>query len=358
MINNRIPIRLFMLLVILLILSLFTTKPQFCFALPPIDEAAIARINSYRNGVKTGTGFLISSGEIVTAYHNIYEANRIDVYVNNTLYQDVEVVAVRPETDIAVLRFPINGTFKYYQTSIAPPNMNAGVKAYIHGLPLGFDNQLLTARFTQTGYMQSQKWTNASGKKIFVVKNLSLVPLDVIAEPGMSGSPVMDETGIVFGVFSGSLREGGRGYTWTIPIYYANPQKMRKIQKPASRITTWPDFVFLKPGLVSLQSLNQNLEAARIADRCRAQIDDYYNSWSSQLNKANYAYMKILIAKPMFEKIVNNTTNENADTQLAKLKFHYEVLEPTLDEFNAAQSHFEKESAELLTSCYSYRESS
>jgi hypothetical protein len=328
--------------------------PSLCFAVPYVDKAALARITAYGNGVETGTGFFISSGQIVTAYHVIYGANRIDVTVNGNLYEDIEVVAVRPETDTALLRAPVSGQITYYRTSTSGPNGAAGSMVYVHGLPLGFENQLLVARLTQTDYLLSQQWINPQGHSLFDVMDLRLIPLDVTSEPGMSGAPVMDEQSNVFGVFSGSVRGGGRGYAWTVPISYVKLEDMQQIKKPASRILKWPKFVFLKPGLSLLQSLNQSSQAARVAGQCRSQIEEYSNAWVSQLGIGNHLSMKLLLIKPVIDDISNNITSYNSDTQLEKLEFHYEMLEPQLNEFKAAQLEFEKKTAKLITSCYSY----
>lgn len=321
-------------------------------AAPQIDDRSLARVTAYGERTEVGSGFVIASGDIVTAYHVVQGARRIDVVLAGVSHRDVEVVAVRPETDIALLRVPrSSGAFyRVGDVSSAPP----GTAVYVHGVPLGFERQLLVGRLTQAGYLRSQQWADREGRTLFQVRDLSLIPLDITAEPGLSGGPVLDESGAVFGVFSGSLQAGGRGYAWAVPMYYVDPARMQRIGKRASAIAAWPPFPYLRPGLSLLRSLNPNSEAGNLARHCRERIDEYVASWEAQLDVGYHASMKFGILKPEFDAVIQNRAGESVAARKSKFGFLWETLQPQLDAFMAAQQKFEASTARLLSACFSF----
>jgi len=336
-------------LAVLLLLGAFESQ---AFVAPQVKERALARITAYGATAGAGSGFRISSGHIVTAYHVVYGANRVDVTLAGQTYKNVTVVAVYPETDLALLRVQAPRSTGYYPTALADGG-DAGAKVYVHGAPLGFDNQLLEGNRTQKGFLTSEQWADRGGKPLFRVRNLNLVPLDITSEAGMSGGPVMDAQGNVFGVFSGSLEVSGRGYSWAVPISYATLDHMQQLNKPASAIRKWPEFVYLRAGLSLLRSLHRDSEAARLANRCRLRIDEYEQAWESQLDVAHHYAMKWQIMKPHFESVLESTRADGPESQKSQVEFLFVTLEPQMTAFEKAQARFEQASSRLLTNCYS-----
>ena len=334
----------------------WSAAPQPALCAPQIDAHALARITTYGpNGGTTGTGFLVGSGYVVTAYHVVNGARRIDVMLDGRFAKDVNVVAVHPEADLALLSTPTGTSVANAYRTVEGPAGAPGALVYVHGLPLGFDNQLLVGRLTQSGYLQSQNWIDRHGQSLFRIQNLSLVPLDITSEPGVSGAPVLDEQGNVFGVFSGSLQAGGRGYSWAVPMAYARMGQMQAIGKPASQIAQWPQFVYLRPGLSLLRSLDQNSPGAQLARHCRESIDAYSQAWESQLDAAYHFSLKWSMVKPTFDSIVQAAKQYGARTQKDRLHFVWETVEAQADAFQKTQTEFEKSTARMMTACYSQK---
>jgi len=335
----------------LIVAALWRAAPVHAQATAPLPaDKPLARITAYGDQVETGTGFLVASGHIVTAYHVVSGARRIDVTLYGQDYRDVEVVAVRPGADLALLKAPPVPLAGAYRTVDGLPGLRSTV--FVHGAALGFDNQELKGHLTQANFLLSQAWADRAGRALFAVRDLKLLPLDITAEPGLSGGPVLDERGNVFGVFSGSLQvPGGRGYAWAVPIEYARPNGMQAINRRASAIAQWPAFVYLRSDLSLLRALNVNSDAARLAKRCRDQLDAYAVAWDTELQAAYRSLQDLALLKGPIESARRAAEQQGPASQAGKLKLFWTTMQPSADAFITAHSTFADRSAGVAAAC-------
>lgn len=322
-------------------------------AAPQIDDHALVRITSYAGArVQTGTGFLISSGNVVTAYHVVLASQRIDIELGGKVYKDVEVVCVRPEADLALLHADGLPTSSFYRIKQGP-TAQPGSPIYVHGHPLGFDNQLLVGHLTQSGFLLSENWVDRGGQGIFEAKGLRLVPIDITSEPGVSGAPVLDDQGVAFGVFSGSLQIGGAGYSWAVPLLYAEPAQMQPIHRRASAIAHWAPFPYLRSGLSLLRSLDTESELARLALRCRERIDAYATAWETQVGAATSLQLKLATLKPRLGTSLDPNSPQDPTTTLRTLKLGWSLASSNVQAFIDAQSKFDAAGGQMIAACVS-----
>jgi hypothetical protein len=320
-------------------------------AAPPLQEQAIVKIAANQgDAIEQGTGFLVSAdGLVATAYHVVYGATRVDVFSQGEFYRDVPVVAVRPLTDLALIRIPVTPGTKYYRLADSPSTGAPGELLYVQGHPLGFPLQTLTAQRTQPGYLVSQQWTDDTQYSIFNVNDLDLLPLDVTAEPGMSGGPIVDDAGNVLAVFSGSLRRG-RGYAWGIPIDYLRLEQMNRLDRQATDVD-WPDFNFLREGLDFLRT-GAPVGTEQVWQRCRTKTEELAAHWEAFQSHAFRLSGQLLVAAPAAAAARKGLTPSNASDRIARISGVLAWLEPYATDMADAAEAYEKSLSEVLAICY------
>jgi len=188
-----------------------------------------------------GTGFLMSpSGEVVTAYHVIYGAQRIDVSWRGVHFNDVLILRIRPDRDLAVLRIA-NPPADMQPLPLAKQasNWSAGQSIQVLGHPRGLPLQQFNGTVTQKGFFLSEQLRNDRGRPLFREDGIRLVPGDVTIYSGLSGGPIFLGNEVI-GVLSGSF-DVGRGISWGIPVDYL--RSMQEIGRRAGEIGQWPEFV-------------------------------------------------------------------------------------------------------------------
>ncbi len=320
-------------------------------AQPQLLDDAIVRVSAMRGpNVGQGTGFFISAdGLIATAYHVIHGASRIDVTVRGeTLVPDVTVVAMRPDADIALLRIPAERSARFYQVPATPPGGVPGEKLYVHGHPLGFPKQVLTGARTQKGYLPSQQWLDDASTRIFVVPNLNLLPLDITAEPGLSGSPVLDGAGQVLGVFSGSLQRG-RGYAWAVPVENLRLATMQQVGQRAAAVP-WPTSVgYLRAGL--------RLERSRTGagdelwQQCRRRVDTFSEASNRYYSRQFKLGRALSVAEPAAASTRKQLTRSNATQMKGRVLEMWESLLPDLTWFRTEGQTFQSSQGDMVATC-------
>lgn len=213
-----------------------------------------------------GTGFCISeSGNILTVYHVVYGARRVDVQYGGIQFKDVVIQSVLPEVDLALLKLPTK-----------PPNLSCWPlsKTWSAGLPVfaisyarGIPNQRYDGTVTQDGTLFSEQFRDDKGRKLFVEDEIKLIPLDITIENGISGSPVLTDEGAI-GILSGSLAVGRR-LSWAIPVSYLD--SMQTLGRRASEIIEWPKFGMTKNWTNLRNMFHIDNAVAKL-------IDDYFSS--------------------------------------------------------------------------------
>jgi hypothetical protein len=204
------------------------------------------------NGSGQGTGFVVGTdGRVATAYHVIQNATALEVFdKDRRRLTDVVVVWIDPSRDLAILRVLGAESLPALRLEESAPKPQEEIR--IAGSPRGLPEQVLFGKSTSSGFVSSTAISSASGRKVFA-RSIDVLPLDVTIYSGMSGSPVVSQTGRVLGVLSGSYDEG-RGIAWAIPGKYlqalaATPPLNRRVDQMLS----WPDLTLMDKGWVSLK---------------------------------------------------------------------------------------------------------
>jgi serine protease Do len=150
--------------------------------------------NLQKNRVSAvGTGFLIQSdGQAVTAYHVIKGAEQIEATLQDgTVVKNIKLRSYDEQKDIAILDLPNKKGNNLKGLEISNSPVKHGTEIFAIGFPLK-ETSIIT-----------QGIVNAPSAPINGKKRI-LVSAEIVS--GMSGGPVLDETGKVIGIISGSLR--------------------------------------------------------------------------------------------------------------------------------------------------------
>ncbi|HXX80421.1 MAG TPA: trypsin-like peptidase domain-containing protein, partial [Thermodesulfovibrionales bacterium] len=193
-------------------------------------------LNIYEIPKGTGSGFIWDSeGRIVTNFHVIEDASRIEVILaDNTKWKAV-LVGTAPDKDIAVLKISAPAE-KLSPIPIGDSrNLLVGQRVFAIGNPFGLD-QTMTSGIV-----------SALGREIQAVTGRTIqgvIQTDAAINPGNSGGPLLDSAGRLIGVntaiFSPSGASAGIGFA--VPVEVVNrvvPELIRhgKLIRPGIGIT-------------------------------------------------------------------------------------------------------------------------
>jgi len=169
----------------------------------------ISNLNSTRRTgpiapVKTsGTGFaLTADGYLVTAYHVAQDADSLYIQTRSGDYYKASLLAFDPQADVAVLKVD-DKSFRFGRGelpySFAPRKVGLGSRIYTIGFP---QDEVVYSE----GYVSSQNGYNGDSAQY---------RLELPADPGVSGAPVMDANGSVVAVVAGRNNQAS-GTTYAI----------------------------------------------------------------------------------------------------------------------------------------------
>ncbi|WP_051309823.1 S1C family serine protease [Desulfogranum japonicum] len=193
-------------------------------------------LNVYEMPQGTGSGFIWdSSGRIVTNYHVISDANRIDVTLADHSTWKAVLVGMAPDRDLAVLQISAPAS-KLKPIPIGESsNLLVGQKVFAIGNPFGLDQTLTTGIVSALG----REITSVTGRTIHDV-----IQTDAAINPGNSGGPLLDSAGRLIGVNTAIYSPSGAssGIGFAVPVGEVNrvvPQIIRhgKIIRPGLGIT-------------------------------------------------------------------------------------------------------------------------
>ncbi len=157
----------------------------------------------------TGSGFVWDDqGHIVTNYHVIADADRIEVIFSDESRTEAEVIGVDPRNDLAVLRVdPLVAPLQPVTLGQAEA-IRVGQRAIAIGNPFGLDRTLTTGVISALGRpLQTEE-----GDYIF-----NVVQTDAAINPGNSGGPLLNSRGEIIGVNT-SIRQGAEGIGFAVPV--------------------------------------------------------------------------------------------------------------------------------------------
>ncbi len=196
----------------------------------------------------TGSGFLWDNkGHIVTNFHVIYEADEIEVKLQDGKSYDATVVGADPDHDLAVLR--INDT----NLNIPPlmigssHDLRVGQKVLAIGNPFGLDSTLTTGIISALGR------TIQSMTKRYIH---DVIQTDAAINPGNSGGPLLDSFGRLIGVNTAIISPSGTysGVGFAVPVDTVNRVVTKlinygKVGRPGFGISLIPEHIMARIGI-------------------------------------------------------------------------------------------------------------
>ena len=140
-----------------------------------------------------GTGVVImDNGTILTNLHVVFGAKRIKVVFADGLEAEADVVALRPEHDLAVLRARKIPDDLQAATMRSTHDLRPGDRVTAVGFPFGIGPSV--SHGVVSGL--KREFRSPEGQRILT----NLIQLDAAANPGNSGGPLVTDEGEVVGI--------------------------------------------------------------------------------------------------------------------------------------------------------------
>jgi len=199
----------------------------------------------------TGSGFLWDErGHVVTNYHVIEGARRIQVRLDNGEAIDAAYVGGTPDYDLAVIRL------RRQPSEIQPIPVGTSGNLQVGQSVLAIGNPFGLARTLTTGVISAlnRRLPTATGREV-----AGVIQTDAAINPGNSGGPLLDSSGRLIGVntaiISGSGSSAGIGFA--VPVDVVNkvvPQLIAKgkYPRPGIGIVVVDDQIAASMGVVGV----------------------------------------------------------------------------------------------------------
>lgn len=193
-------------------------------------------LNVYEIPQGTGSGIIWDAqGRIVTNYHVISDANRIEVTLaDRTTWKGV-LVGAAPERDIAVLQISAPAA-KLKPIAIGESDsLLVGQKVFAIGNPFGLDHTITSGIVSAL----DREITAVTGRTI-----TGVIQTDAAINPGNSGGPLLDSAGRLIGVNTAIYSPSGAsaGIGFAVPVEVVNkvvPELIRhgRVVQPGIGVT-------------------------------------------------------------------------------------------------------------------------
>lgn len=195
-----------------------------------------------------GSGFIWDHlGHIVTNFHVVYQADRIEVVLADQKSYPAQVIGSAPHHDLAVLK--IDAPRELLQPIVLgrSADLKVGQTALSIGNPFGLDYSLTTGVVSALG----RSMRSIGGRNIHDV-----IQTDAAINPGNSGGPLLDSSGRMIGVstmiYSPSGASAGIGFA--IPVDTVKrvvPQLIEhgRVKRAGLGVVLVPDYYVTRLGL-------------------------------------------------------------------------------------------------------------
>jgi S1-C subfamily serine protease len=189
----------------------------------------------------SGTGFVWDeSGLIVTNFHVVYRANKIQITLQSGKTYLAEVVGASPEKDIALLRIDAPDEKLKAIPLGDSSKLSVGRKVLAIGNPFALDTTLTVGVVSALG-REIKSMSNRT------IKNV--IQTDAAINPGNSGGPLLDSMGLLVGVNTAIYSPSGAsaGIGFAIPVNTIKaivPQLLEygRLYRPILGIETLTDY--------------------------------------------------------------------------------------------------------------------
>jgi S1-C subfamily serine protease len=218
-------------------IELFETTSRSVVYITSIEvRRSLFSLNVYEIPQGTGSGFIWDrDGRIVTNYHVIEDANRLEVTLADHSTWKGTVVGVSPDKDLAVLQISAPSDRLNPIMIGESDNLRVGQKVFAIGNPFGLDQTMTTGIVSALG----REIKSVSGRTI-----QGVIQTDAAINPGNSGGPLLDSAGRLIGINTAIYSPSGAsaGIGFAVPVNIVNrivPEiiKYGKAMKPGLGVT-------------------------------------------------------------------------------------------------------------------------
>ena len=207
-------------------------------------------LNIYEIPAGAGTGFVWNKkGFIVTNYHVIEGASKIEITLFDHSTWKAEVIGTTPNKDLAVLKINAPQNILFPITLGDSSRLEVGRKVLAIGNPFGLDTTLTVGVVSALG-----REVQASGRTI-----KGLIQTDAAINPGNSGGPLLNSSGELVGVNTliYSPSGGSSGVGFAIPVNTVEkivPQLIRfgRVMRPVIGINVLDDSIAKSYGIAGV----------------------------------------------------------------------------------------------------------
>jgi len=232
-------------------------------------------LNAYEIPQGTGSGFVWDEqGRIVTNYHVISDANRLEVTLADHSTWKAVLVGAAPDHDIAVLQVSAPASRLKPLALGDSLSLQVGQKVFAIGNPFGLDQTLTTGVVSALG----REIKSVTGRTL-----QDVIQTDAAINPGNSGGPLLDSAGLLIGINTAiySPSGGSSGIGFAMPVHELNrvvPQLIRhgRVIRPGLGITLAPANIgrrFDLPGVLIL-NVQPGSTAQKAGLRSTKQLQD------------------------------------------------------------------------------------
>ena len=225
------------------------TSPSVVYITSIEVRRSLFSLNVYEIPQGTGSGFVWDrEGRIVTNYHVIGDASRVEVSLgDDSVYKGI-LVGAAPDKDIAVLQISAPAEELKPIPMGDSESLQVGQKVFAIGNPFGLDHTITSGIVSAL----DREITAVTGRTI-----QGVIQTDAAINPGNSGGPLLDSSGRLIGVNTAIYSPSGAsaGIGFAVPVDVVN------------RVV--PEII--RHGKVIRPGIGVNLASERIASRLEIQ---------------------------------------------------------------------------------------
>ncbi|HBH61422.1 MAG TPA: 2-alkenal reductase [Nitrospiraceae bacterium] len=218
-------------------------------------------LNIYEIPKGTGSGFIWDrEGRIVTNYHVIEDASRLEVTLADHSTWKGIVVGAAPDKDIAVLQITASADKLKPIIVGESHNLKVGQKVFAIGNPFGLDQTMTTGIVSALG----REIKSITGRNI-----QDVIQTDAAINPGNSGGPLLDSAGRLIGINTAIYSPSGAsaGIGFAVPVDIVNrvvPEIIRygKVTRPGLGVSIADDRIAARMGIKGVLLINIQLDSA------------------------------------------------------------------------------------------------
>ncbi|MFN0084398.1 MAG: S1C family serine protease [Blastocatellia bacterium] len=234
----------------------------------------------------TGSGSVLDKeGRILTNYHVIQEAEKLDVTLSNKKTYQANVLGVDPDNDLAVIKIEAPAAELTPISLGDSSKLFVGQKVLAIGNPFGFDRTLTTGIVSG---LERPLRSEITGRLI-----QGVVQTDAAINPGNSGGPLLNSQGQIIGINTliYSPSGGSVGIGFAVPVKTAKRViddilQYGRVRKPSIGIETLPLSRF-DPRLIKALELpvSEGLMIVRVVPGSAAQRAGLQNAREVQVGR-------------------------------------------------------------------------